>query len=372
MTEAEIFHREMLSLGGRAKVPPENDAYRQIRQRFETLIASARTLIPGLPPIHLDFIFNGSVNACAFKSEGIYFLGITTGTIFMVRFLVMRMLSDARLFPFTGNPEEESSDLPPIIGYVPEAQQMYESGFRPERPNTEARLAYANHLFDLALFFLVGHEIAHITLGHVDYMCSSHRIGVITEMTWIDPQTERCLERQCFEMQADSRSAFSGISSLIETYKARSKETPPWARSPENEGQLIFDWAFAMNLLFRIFGDSRFNAPQILTTTYPPLPLRRAMVTSFAYGFVMRDWDPALKEPALHALQSALKYSEASFATILGENPSGLALADAFGPLGKEHFDRLVAFSFGLQQRLAPFCYEDMFDTNAGPPSGLP
>src|ERR1039458_4539502 len=130
MTKAEIFHREMLSRGGRADVPPNIESYEQIRRRFETLAESASKLLPSLPQIHFDFIFSGSVNACAFRSSGMYFVGVTTGAIFMVHFLVMRILSDARLFPFTGDPNDESGALPPITGYVPDAQQIYDSGLR--------------------------------------------------------------------------------------------------------------------------------------------------------------------------------------------------------------------------------------------------
>jgi hypothetical protein len=88
------------------------------------------------------------------------------------------------------------------------------------------------------------------------------------------------------------------------------------------------------------------------------------MATTAAYGFVMQHWNPALKDKALHALQTALKYSEAAFATILGEQPSGQGLADAFSPSGKEHYKRLLAYSFELQRRLEPFCHERMFDTS--------
>ena len=42
---------------------------------------------------------------------------------------------------------------------------------------SDPRWSYAIHLLRQAIFFLVGHEIAHISHGHVDYMES--KTGII-------------------------------------------------------------------------------------------------------------------------------------------------------------------------------------------------
>lgn len=382
MTDAEIFHREItrLGLGARMKIPdgippehPTRKAYNHIRNISEELIASATDNLPRLPHIHFDFIYNENINAVAFKAEDRYFIGLTTGTIYILELVIMRMLSDSRLFDTIGNPGEEASDLPPLIGYAPKAEQMNIAGLRPKRPKTKPRLDYAGHLNDQALLFLVGHEIAHITLGHVDYLRSRTGAALVAEMGWNAPDAEWLIERQCLEAQADLRSVFSRIGSIRLTFIAGESGNlkASWLDSNPSEAHLIFDWAFAMNLLFRLFGDVRFNASQLVTSSYPPLPLRRAMATEIA-GPVMERWNPALKEKISHALQTAMKYSEHAFATILGEKISTGGLADAYSTLGKEHRTRLLEYSFELQKRLAPFSYETMFDSGAPPtPDGV-
>lgn len=383
MTNAEIFHREItrLGLGARMKIPdgipPENPtrkAYDYIKKISEELIASAKENLPRLPNIHFDFIYNENINAVTFKAEDRYFIGLTTGTIYMLELVIMRMLSDSRLFDTIGNPSEEASDLPPLIGYAPKAEQMNKAGLRPKRPKTKPRLDYAGYLNDQALLFLVGHEIAHITLGHVDYMQSRAGTAFVAEMGWNASDPDGLIERQCLEVQADMRSVFSRIGSLWLTHIANASGNlkTSWLNSNPSEAHLIFDWAFAMNLLFRLFGDVRFNASQLVTSSYPPLPLRRAMATEIAYGAVMSRWNPALKEKASHALQTAMKYSEHAFATILGEKISTGGLVDAYSTLGKEHRKRLLEYSFDLQKKLAPFSYEIMFDPGAPPtPDGI-
>ncbi len=375
MTSAEIFHREIvrLGLGARMKItdviPAEHPArkvYDHIRHISEELIVSAKGNLTGLPHIHFDFIYNENINAVAFKSENQYFIGLTTGTIYMLELVIMRMLSDSRLFDTIGNPSEEAKDLPPLIGYAPKAEQMNKAGLRPKPPRTKPRLDYAGHLNDQALLFLIGHELAHITLGHVDYLQSRAGTAFVTEMGWNAPDEERLIERQCLEAQADMRSVFSRIGSLKLTHIAgkTSNLKVSWLDSNLSEENLIFDWAISMNLLFRLFGDVRFNASQLVTSSYPPLPLRRAMATEAAYVAVMGSWDSALKNNASHALHMAMKYSEHAFAIILGGKVSVEGLTVAYGTSGKEHRKRLMAQSVEMQKRLEPFSYETMFDPN--------
>jgi hypothetical protein len=380
MTDAEIFHRETLrhGLGGRLNFQSDNSAakiYGQIKKRSEELILSARENLPGLPHIHLDFVSNENVNAFAFKSDGKYYIGLTYGTIYLLELIFMRMLSDSHLFDIVGNPNEESDNLPPLAGFLPQAKKMYQAGKIAKRPKTIKRQYYAIHLFDQALLFLIGHEIAHITLGHIDYMQSKSKAALVAEMEWNAPDSEGLIERQCLEAQADMRSVFSRIESIKLShiaYASNASKFPSWLDSNPSEARLIFDWAFAMNSLFRLFGDVRFNSSQLATNSYPPLPLRRAMATEIAYSAVMARWNPALKEKTLHALQTAMKYSEHAFAMILGEEISIGGLADAYSTLGKEHHKHLLEYSFRLQKQLAPFSYETMFDSAVPPaPDGI-
>jgi len=85
----------------------------------EGIIASARQHLHGLPEIHFDFAYDGEINAIAFRSEGRYFIGVTTGAIYMIQLVLGRMLSRPDLFPKTGDPTEESEKLELLKGYHP-------------------------------------------------------------------------------------------------------------------------------------------------------------------------------------------------------------------------------------------------------------
>jgi len=335
-------------------------AYNQIAEDTQKLIDSARQLLPGLPQIHFDFVWSGTVNAWAFKEEGRYFVCLTTGTIYLLTLVFMRMLSDSRLFPTIGNPKEEADDLPPLRGYIPNAEEMYQSGQRFTIPRNNPRRQFAlSRLRKHALLFLVGHEIAHITLGHVDYWQSQFGLAVISELGWGHNNPDKLIERQTLEWDADRRSIFSRIASIELEHRQPDLPVPLWSNSPESPGLMIYHFMFAINTLFRLFGDVRFNSLDLSNSSYPPFPLRRAMAGVTMLHAANSIWGPTLHDVTLHALQIANKHTEISFAMILGQNISMYGLIDAFSPIGKDHNMRLFKYmEGGLRERLAPFTYE--------------
>ena len=167
MTDAEIFDREMKPFGGRLdrRIPagtPAESLHTKIEQVANAMILSARSHVPRLPEIHFDFVHNGKINAYAFKSEGRYFVGVTTGTLYLLQVVLSRMFAERGLFPTYGNPDDEAYELPPLKGYVPHAQKMCDAGLRPVLPRTLARFQCSGYFFFNAFLFLLGHEIAHI------------------------------------------------------------------------------------------------------------------------------------------------------------------------------------------------------------------
>lgn len=364
MNDAEIFHREMIPHGGRLERnwqpgSPSEQVYGTLANWAGTLISSARELVTGLPPIHFDFVLDGRPNAFAFKADGRYFIGMTTGMRYLLELVFSRMLSDRRLFPFIGKPSEEADSLPVFTGYVPHAQEMYEAGLKPNRPRNDERWFYAQHLLHEAILFLVGHEIAHISRGHVDYLGSKTGHGLIAELGWSNTDQIGLIERQALEMDADHRSVTSRVSSIRQTHETPNLSPPPWATAREPPGLLLFHWVLSMNSLFRLMGDGRFSSADLATRIHPPLPLRRAMASFSTFGCVMETWNAEIGKRTLAALRLAARHTEEAFNIILGENPTLGGMLEAVSPLGREHHKRLIeCWVGGLRDRVAPFAYE--------------
>jgi hypothetical protein len=375
MTDADLFHSEMISQGGRwprdlLSETDFNANYDHILAMAEHVIGSARECVPGLPHIHFDFVFNGSFNAYAFKKGGRYFIGFNTGTRYLLFLIFFRMLSDSRLFDFIGNAAGERSDLPALTGYTPHGERMYQAGITPVRPQTQERWQYACHLFRCAILFLVGHEIAHISRGHVDYLLSKTGRGFIMEIGGDQGAGDGLIERQTLEADADRRSTLSAMVSAKDVHLSTAFDGS-FADTRRSVDALLFDWSFAMNTIFRLFGDKRFNPDDFARTHYPPLPLRRFMATLAAMQFVMEEWDPTLKDTAVNALKRGALYTEMAFLTILGEERGAIGMREAFSKEGAEYHDRLVQYRVsGLKNRLAPFAYE--LDADQEPPPARP
>jgi hypothetical protein len=364
MTNAQIFDREVTryGLGRRLRFSPDQNAsqknYDYIKANVEDLVNCAKNGIPNLPPVYFDFIYNENINAWAFKAEGKYFIGITTGAIFMLNLVAFRMLADSRLFDAVGNPKDEVLGLSPISGYITQAERLYQNGTRIILPKTGTRRAYAQHIIIGAILFIAGHELAHITLGHIDYIESKTGFAMLSEIESGAMVPDAFIKRQCLETQADIRSVWSRMDSAKLTHESRGNIAPPWGKSPLNESQLIFDTAFSMNLFFRLFGDIRFGTTELTLKMYPPLPLRRVMASTVSLGWIAQFWNPSLKDKAHQALRSAMHYTEYAFATILGESATGAGINDAIAAESIAHFKHLMFCMNNLQNDLIPFSFE--------------
>ena len=357
----DIFDHEVRQLGGRFRVEdvPENVRafYDDISARANDLIKCVRDVIPKLPPVHFDYVLNGKINALAFRRGDTYFIGLHTGALFMLRLVIGRMLSDASLFPSIGNPTAEESSLPPLSGYSVDADDMYtENPIR--TPNDALRRYYAAVIQDQAIMFLVGHELAHITRGHVDYLMNQYQQPFTSELGWYGFRAEQSvIERQSIEADADQRSVGSRIDSLRVTCEDPANPVPPWTTSLGDRDQRILDWATSLHILFRLFGDVRFTQEDLTTSPYPPLALRRIMAELVTMSWIGRIWDPSMIETASHALRQAQNDVDHAFATILGEDISIEGLRDAVAH--RKHALRLVHYwNLVMRKKCKPFAYE--------------
>jgi hypothetical protein len=197
MSQSNIFDTEIEKRGLRPLDLGDDllaeKGYEHLRDILSALVIDACKLVPDLPEIIFGFSRSEHPNAHAFRSNGKYFVVVTSGTVFLLELVIMRMLSDARLFAEIGNVNEEASGLPPLSNFEPNARNMTSLGYRAKRPQTKARHIYAIRLLEEALLFLVGHEIAHITLGHVDYL--EHKgLSAVTELGWHGSMADAVIE----------------------------------------------------------------------------------------------------------------------------------------------------------------------------------
>jgi hypothetical protein len=360
--QTEIFRRATASLGRpllRDQLPAQvKAAYDDIAERANDLIALARGAVKGLPSIYFDFIVNPQINAVAFRADEQYFIGLNTGTLFMLRMVIGRMLSDPRAFLSVGDPAEERDDLESIAGYVPNADSMYRST-KILTPRNAIRQAYAGFAIDQAVMFFIGHEITHISHGHVDYLLQERRIPYSSESSNLQPDnSELRFERQCLEQDADRRSIISRIDSLRVTMADPHYPRLPWAPAAKGPKRIIRDWNASLSILFRLFGDVRFTRTELVEANYPPLPIRRLYAEAVAHWEIDHKWTDGKTTPVRDALNEGRNEAEEAFAIILGEPVAMTGLVQAMTEDGRAHTMRLQDyFNSTLVEKLRPYSY---------------
>ena len=225
------------------------------------LISAARQVHPELPEIHFDFFVNGAINALAFRSNDRYFIGLTSGALYMLRFVTGRMLSDARLCQYVGDPKAERDDLESVADYAPDAEVMHkvyhEGAFlTPNDPNSaNVRPPVAKLCAPVSSWPRAN---AHSTRSCRLLKCTAatrHRQRIVSG----EGNEEERLERQCLEQDADYRSLYALIDTVRVRFEKPTPERNPWRPGADQSFFMFVDLAVSLNIVFRLFGDVLFS-----------------------------------------------------------------------------------------------------------------
>ncbi len=337
---------------------PSYPVYEHTRTVAKELIASAKQHLPNLPSIHFDFLESSQINACAFKHDSSYFIAVTAGAVAMIHLVLDRILANADSLKWIGDPSLERDDLPAVPWTIIDPEQLFHLGVRPIVAQDPLRCQYAKHLADQALMFLVGHEIAHITRGHVDYLAASTGNHFITELGW-NGTAEQTLERQAVEADADRRAVFARCYSMFMAAEINKSKNLPWTGEPATVGGLQFDWAYAVNVFFRLFGDKRFAGINLEIDSYPPLPLRRRMAMEYGFQVLLENWGEEYKDEIEFSLGGSVRVAESSFLAIGAPPPEG-GLLDSYNDDATKHLQCLRECWLHLKGKLKTYSYETL------------
>lgn len=337
---------------------PGFPVYDRVRSIAMDFIRSAHLHVPKLPRIHFGFVDSPLVNAYALKYEGEYFIAVTAGAIVMLNLVFTRIMANPRTLLRIGDANSERSDLPTIPWAELNAEKLYEAGVRPAAPRDNKRFTYAQYVSDQAVMFLVGHEIAHVTRGHVDYLSQHANVSLLSEVGW-EGAGEQRITRQAIEIDADWRSIDARCGSNYLTTKHNKGVVPEWSDKPLSVDDTQFDWAFAVNVLFRLFGDEVFTGADLQAHSYPPLALRRRLALDFAANTLLRKLGGEHRAMISRLLTDSVEETEKAFFEI-GAGKSGGGFQTAFGEEATKHTDMIRQRRKELLHTLRPHSYESL------------
>ncbi|MBC3438958.1 hypothetical protein HU735_26420 [Pseudomonas sp. BW16M2] len=284
--------------------------------------------------------------------EDIDFIGIHFGTISLVSAIFTRMLSNPNILAGVGDTSLEAN-----AGYthfIPAQEDL--TAFSPCRPACRVRSAFAKHLTLTGLDFIFGHEITHITNGH---------LGVINQTRHSDPEMRRPaltpLENQAIELDADIGATQWTLMFTELVRNSRSK------LSVEGSDPLSISWRefyatelntvgfcfMASYLTLRVLSPDYWN-PTSQEKILQPLPPYRMGSLMPLYASVLVDFHGMTFEKAQQYVYAFCIGSERALANLLAESGQGEAnmraidsffnevgayndkVQDAYDTLGKE------------------------------------
>ncbi|MFA6151717.1 MAG: hypothetical protein WC716_10390 [Chitinophagaceae bacterium] len=260
-------------------------------------IKSIRTDNPNLPEVYFDFIKNTSLNACASKMDGKYFIGINIGTYFLISDLFFRMLATKTILPEYGDISNEDDVKKIFNAQITDTNILYVAKDPHEKvaPKGIVRHHLAQLLTSFAIKFLVMHEYGHIIYGHVDYLENKTKNCYWSEIAETNNDNKLdSLFSQTLEMDADCYGINIGITQLIsysENINKIKEELNKFYSPLESSLSL---WFFSIYSLFRLFGYHNRDIEKMKVTHHPQSGIRQHIV--FASTHTIFQSKPHYKE----------------------------------------------------------------------------
>src|SRR6185369_16609382 len=162
-SDVELFDKAVSEDGGRFDLSTRDETTARLFNDWAEWIRGCNQLsregrFPRLPDVHIDWIANRRLNACAFSHEGRLFVGVHEGAPAIIETVANRLLADKRVLPHIGDPAKEI-ELPSVPdGIALDTRALVEGGVN-QLPRCAKRRHYAGHIRNIAVKALFSHEM---------------------------------------------------------------------------------------------------------------------------------------------------------------------------------------------------------------------
>jgi len=315
---------------------------------------SARSVGDSLSNVAFGFITNSAVNAKATVFDGRPTVGLCVGAVVQLLIGYDELLSHPLVLPSIGE-EPQGEAFAPFELNDKTFYHVLNDYVDWRRPVDPIRQAFSDHLLDLALDFLVGHELGHLAHGHCDLLNLQYGITEIEELQAAGSGHLSERDRQLFEVDADTIGAFTAIKSAMGGFGPSMTCSPhaqAWSRDPKVATEAF---SYSVRGLCRWFGNVLpADLDKALAERYQPGRFRGRLAQVVASAFVGRaGW--CRPEDFLQWSTQALIDSETAFYRAAGGPTVGQWYAPAVGELFKDTITHLLADLPELHQRLEPY-----------------
>ncbi len=309
------------------------------------------------PEVYAGIANSPMMNACAFRVGDTYYIAVCRGVFDLLSEAFIRLLSRADVFPWLGNAPAVNSlvKLPPLRrDLAMPTPNLASLSYDPVRLNT------ASWMGGRAIEFLVGHEVRHLTGGHVDYVKNALKSNMIVEATSISTPSEKNVIKQAIELEADF-AALIGVLEIFLGPKPTQGLDLPFLTNTENKPYKVLCLALtAVTTVFKLFGNPLPGYTHWEESDHPPDEVRRYAILDCA-AINLRTWGRTELADLRGAVDEVLNAVDVALHQILDDPPPTYDRQKLFGRggPGDSYFDKLVKVRKRIQPEVVAFAFVD-------------
>lgn len=360
----KLFHTVFESAGGIEDRWPQN--FLQLKENANYVVSYIRknysNVHSKLPEIHVDFIKNDVLNACASKYKDYYFIGVYSGTYHLVADMFCKMFSTKSVLPHLGLSSLESDEKKTISAILVDG--VIGVDYNLENvvyPKDELRLFYAHAYIRFVMDFLILHEIGHIHRGHNGYISSKLPSRFIwdeldyhsTRGSFLSP-----LDSQTLEMDADSFATNHGFIQgefYIKNPESLNKKNHLMKNLYTSYENYYSHWSFAIYSFFRLTGFNEINLEKQKLKSHPPPSIRMAMILSNIISIIIKRNVCDSNKLSEYLVRTCV-LAERAFSEITFQENKGTLFKNAFLD-HEDYMDEIARNWNNVRPLLEPFAF---------------
>lgn len=267
------FDQIFRSKGGRLYFDSLEDGLRPYYTQYLEVFRALSESSPNARNIYVDFIDNDEFNAIASGRGRDEFVGIFLGTVLRTQIYINAFMSDPDVFTDIGILRTETR--------IPATVEMIRSGIvgfdaksnrapaPAQRPKDETRIVVANHMNMIACMFILIHELAHLTRGHLLYLRDELQMTDLNELPAVPISEHESHVRRLLEVDADRCAIQTGLARLPQI-----TVLVPDLKSSDD----LRIWGAAAAMIYLIMDSVSTAVPETKNRTHPSVWTRFAAI----------------------------------------------------------------------------------------------
>jgi len=221
-----------------------------------------------------------------------------------------------------------------------------------ERARMAFAIVFAAECFDI----IVRHELAHLVLGHCDFMAGRGNPASMEDSDGVLPAGIDALTAQALEMAADGHSAIWGVQKLPHIRKRVGRlpsdidQAYGYFHSTPDESML--NYLLAIFFVFRLCDETAWSNERLASRCHPPAPIRFQAASIHLIEYFKSRGDVEAEKQLSRAMQEIWPLGEILFARTVNRNPDPRPMHQTMSEESERHYNLLSDRAGVLPERL--------------------